>query len=120
MDPDADAKAIQALRAQCQRNKREVLTPLGATVLFGISNAAVRAARLEGKVKPELTASVTAKDVHLINLDSALRYWRLADGMAKTLAHMRMRGTPVAVGSEFYVILHPGEVVKPFEPGTRA
>ena len=30
---------------------------------------------------------------------------------------MRSRGTPVAIGSEFYVILHPGDAVKPFDSG---
>ena len=117
MVPNVDAKAIEELRAQCRRDQREVVTPLGATVLFGISNAAVRTARLQGKVKPELTASMTAKDVHLINLQSALRYWQLPEAMEQTLTLMRTRGTLAAVGSEFYVILHAGEAVKPFDPG---
>ena len=93
-----NAKGIEELRAQCRRDQREVLTPLAATVLFGISNAAVRAARLQGKVKPELTLSITAKDVHLINLESALRYWRLPEAMQRTLTVMRSRGTPVPSG----------------------
>ena len=117
MVSSADANAIEDIRAQCRQDQREVLTPLGATVLFGISNAAVRTARLQGKVKPELTASITAKDVHLINLQSALGYWHLPEAMEQTLTLMRSHGTPVAVGSEFYVILHPGEAVTPFDPG---
>ena len=115
MDPDA--QAVEELRAQCRRDHREVLTPLAATRLFGISNAAVRAARLQGKVKPELTVSITAKHVHLINLESALRYWRLSEAMERTLSLMRSRGTPVAVGHQFYVILHAGEAIQPFDPG---
>ena len=103
--------------AQCQQEQREVLTPLAATRLFGISPAAVRAARLQGKVKPELTVSITAKHAHLINLESALRYWRLPEAMARTLTLKRSRGTPVAVGSQFYVILHAGEAIQPFDPG---
>ena len=117
MVPNANAMAIEELRTQCRRDQREVLTPLAATVLFGISNAAVRTARLQGKVKPELTASITAKDVHLINLQSALRYWHLPEAMLQTLTLMRTHSTPVAVGSEFYVILHAGEAVKPFDAG---
>ena len=93
-----------------------MLTPRAATTLFGISNAAVRTARLSGKVRPELTISITAKDVHLIDLNSALHYWRLREGMQDTLDRMRRDGTTVSVGSDFYNVLHADEVVKPFEP----
>ena len=113
---EADVIAAQALREQCRREGREVLTPLAATTLFGISNAAVRTARLSGKVRAELTISVTAKDVHLINLNSALHYWRLREDMRDTLARMRRDGATVSVGSDFYNVLHADEVVKPFQP----
>ena len=114
---DVDANSIEALREQCRRDGREVLTPKAATVLFGITNASVRAARLHGKVKPECTFSITAKRVHLINLQSALDYWKLPEDMRETLARMRHCGTTAAVGSEFYNILHADEVVKLNEPG---
>ena len=111
-----DMNVIEALREQCRRDGREVLTPKAAMVLFGISDAAVRAARLHGKVKPELTIAVTDKPVHLISLDSALRFWKLPDDMQGTLARMRQYGTTAAVGPEFYNILHADKVVKLNEP----
>ena len=111
MAREADANALNALRERCRAEGRELLTPKAITALFDISNAAVRAARLHGKVTPEVTMAITGKPVDLINLESALRYWKLPEDMPTTLERMREHGTTATVGGQFYNILHDEDLM---------
>ena len=118
MDLDGGADAINALRERCRQAGRELLTPKAATVLFGVSDAAVRIARLRGHVATQLSIAASDREVQLLHLESALRYWRPPRGMQKTLAEMRRNGTMVSVGHEFYNILHTEKVLKANTPAT--
>ena len=52
--------------------KGEFLTPAAAARLFGISEAAVRAARLRGYVASPVVMGITGKSVHLLDVQSRL------------------------------------------------
>ena len=54
---------------------REVLTPRGVMHLFGLSEAAVRKARLKDKSGVRFVLSVTDRPVSMLSLDWALKQW---------------------------------------------
>ena len=53
----------------------EVLTPLGACFLFGRSGEAVRRAVREGHVETPFSLKFSAKEIRMIDLQSAIAYW---------------------------------------------
>ena len=66
---------LEKARALAEHLGCEVMTPQAAAKLFGISLAAVRAARLRGHVAVAFTLSIGGRPVHMLNLRRALRYW---------------------------------------------
>ena len=98
---------------------REVLTPQGAMGLFNLSESAVRKARLkwekavrEGHLKNvsvvRFVLTVTAKPVHMLSLDWALRQWGpLTPDDEKRLREMRETPHIFGLYGKKYVILHP-------------
>ena len=62
--------------ARAEQTGLEVLTPQAAAELFGVSLAAVRAARLGGHVKVSFTLNIGGRAVHMLQLSNARRYWR--------------------------------------------
>lgn len=88
------------------RNKPvEVLTPFACSVLFGRSGEAVRRATREGFVKSRLVVAFTAKQVRLIDLQSALNYW--GKPRTRQLKTMRKNMITLTVKGKRYEILHP-------------
>lgn len=59
----------------------DVLTPLAACTLFGRSGEAVRRAAREGHVHTRASLMLTAKQIRLIDLKSALAYWGRPGGV---------------------------------------
>lgn len=95
-----------------QTMQSELLTPGAAAYLFGISEAAVRAARLRGDVQSPVAVGITGKDVHLLDVRSALNYWgatRSPD--LRELDRMRRNGITMSVDEDVYHILHTRPVV---------
>lgn len=90
----------------------EVLTPIAACVLFGRSGEAVRRAVREGHVRTPFSLAFTAKEVRLIDLQSAAAYWSTERGIGLApweteIAEMRRYGTVIQVHETEYAILHP-------------
>ena len=91
----------------------DVLTPLGACVLFGRSGEAVRRAVREGHVATPFSLSFTSKEVRMIDLKSACSYW--AKGLMPTreaIARMRDFGVILRFGGIEYAVLHPSPLVQ--------
>ena len=92
----------------------ELLTPGAAAYLFGITESAVRAARLRGDVRSPVVMGITGKDIHLLDARSALAYWggsRPPD-MAE-FDRMRRNGTTMTVEDDTYHVLHTRPVLAP-------
>lgn len=95
----------------------DVLTPLGACVLFGRSGEAVRRAVREGHVATPLSLSFTAKEIRLIDLKSARRYWAedpwptYRRPFKEEIAEMRRFGVTLKFGGIEYAVLHPSPLV---------
>lgn len=105
---------MEAAKVEARLNGRELLTPAATSVLFGVSDAAVRTARLKGHVNAIAVLSPTVKETCLIPLTSALAYWsRDRKGKAyledfdDALDRMRLCGLTVWDGIRFYHVLHP-------------
>ena len=71
----AEEERVHKARKDAQEWGWEALTPQAAAVLFGISAAAVRTARIRGHVHTAFTIQLTGKAVHMLHLGSALDYW---------------------------------------------
>ena len=90
----------------------EVITPLAAVALFGISQPAIREARAKKNVKTLFTMRVTDRDVHLITLKSAKAFWirnyneERKERLEKNLTEMRDNGFTVAWRNMIFSILH--------------
>ena len=97
----------------------EVLTPLGACILFGRSTEAVRRAARERKVRVELIIDFEASPVRLIELESAQRYWKVPKypGRGDPLSDMRDCAPVFEVSGERYRILHPFALIRHDELG---
>ena len=103
---------------------REVLTPKGAMDLFDLSESAVRKARLKwedairkGHLKDDSAVrfilTVTAKPVHMLSLDWALRQWGpLAWDGEEKLRKMRESQHTFRLHGKDYLVLHPKPIVK--------
>ena len=91
----------------------QVLTPLAASVLFGRSGEAVRRAAREGHVRTRLALAFTAKQVRLLDLRSAVRYWAedpwpsYREPLESALASMRRCGVTLRYAATDYEVLHP-------------
>ena len=87
---------------------REVLTPRGVMCLFGLSEAAVRKARLKDESGVRFVLSVTGRPVSMLSLDWALKQWGPpdADGERK-LQRMRSSRHTFSLDGVSYLILHP-------------
>ena len=118
--PSADVlKASDAAR----RAGRELMTPKAVAELLGITDAAVRTARLHGRVESPFALSITQKKVHLVTVGSAVEYWVGPDSerVDEHLHAMRRNGTTMALGGEFWNILsdHPVDSPTPQGRGPR-
>ena len=90
----------------------EVLTPRGVMHLFGLSEAAVRKARLKDKRGVRFVLSVTDRPVSMLSLDWALKQWGPpdADGerkLQRKLQRMRSSRHMFSLDGVSYLILHP-------------
>ena len=102
---------------------RELMTPKAVAELLGITDAAVRTARLHGRVESPFALRLTQKTVHLVRVASAIDYWVGPDA-GRVDAHldaMRRNGTTMALGGEFWNILsdHPVDSPNPQGLGPR-
>ena len=94
------------------KDMQEVLTPLGAAVLFRRSGEAIRRAVREGLVESPFTISWTGKNVRMIDLESAAFYWGVdTDKSPKSclseLVRMREDAVLLTFGDKTYRVLHP-------------
>jgi len=90
----------------------ELLTPGAAAQLFGISESAVRAARLRGNVTSPIVMGISGKTVHLIDIRSALDFW----GESRTpdpneIDRLRRNGVIVSDDDEVFHVLHSQPVL---------
>ena len=93
---------------------QELLTPLAARALFGLSPESVRTAARKGHVDVPFTLDASGRDVQLIRLDSALEYWnqRKPPDLTGELAKMRENGQVMSVSNVVYTVLHPVPLVR--------
>ena len=85
----------------------ELLTPGAAAHLFGISESAVRAARLRGNVTSPVVMGISGKAVHLLDIKSAFDFW----GESRTLDpdeldRLRRNGIRVSADDDVFRVLH--------------
>ncbi len=100
---------VKEAKAIAQEYGFEVLTPLAAVNLFNITPAAVRAARNTDKVHAPFALWITDREVELIDLQSALDYWRRhvdPPELKDQLKNMRENGHTLAVDQTVYNVLH--------------
>lgn len=105
----------QQNRARLDENiEGELLTPGAAAYLFGITESAVRAARLRGDVQAPVVMGITGKDIHLIDARSALGYWGSSrPPNIDDFDRMRRNATAMTVEAQTYYILHTRPVLAP-------
>ena len=89
----------------------EVLTPLGACFLFGRSGEAVRRAVRKGHVETPFSLKFSAKEIRMIDLQSAIAYWAEAPWPFRPpldvqINEMRHNGITVRFDGMEYDILH--------------
>ena len=95
-----------------EESQWELMTPGAAAYLFGISEAAVRAARLRGDVRAPVVMGITGKDVYLLEVQSALDYWgdsRQPD--LDELERMRRNKLEMSADDDVYHLLHTRPVL---------
>ena len=96
---------------QIKRNE-EYLTPGAAARLFGISEAAVRAARLRGYVASPVIMGITGKAVHLLDMRSAFDYWEASHPPdTNELNRMRRNGVSLNLEDGLMHVLHSHPVL---------
>ena len=108
---------------KARRAGRELMTPKAVAELLGITDAAVRTARLHGRVESPFALRLTQKTVHLMGVRSALDYW-VGPGTELVDEHldaMRRHGTVMALGGKFWNVLsdHPVDSPNPQGLGPR-
>ena len=84
----------------------EVLAPLGACFLFGRSGEAVRRAVREGHVETPFSLKFSAKEIRMIDLQSAIAYWADLRSLDVQINEMRDNRITVRFGGMEYDILH--------------
>ena len=94
-------------RAQAQAHGRELLTPSATAGLFGVTPAAVRQARIRGRVESPFSLEVAGRPADLLTLESAVRFWRKALVNPDTLDRMRSNGLLITVRGKIFNVLHP-------------
>ena len=106
-----------------RRAGRELMTPKAVAELLGITDTAVRTARLHGRVESPFALSITQNKVHLVTVRSAVDYWVGPDAerVEEHLDAMRRNGTVMALGGEFWNVLsdHPVDSPNPQGLGPR-
>ena len=107
--PKAEIAREAAARAEARRGGRELLTPLGAASLFKKSPEAVRKAASKGNVDVVFDLWATERNVALILLKSAIRYW--GDPDPARLDAMREGGHVLGVDGVAYAVLHPKPLI---------
>ena len=73
---DARDMDTSRVKAEARAGGMELLTPNGAATLFGISDAAVRQARLRMRVDSPFTLDVGGRPADLLTLESAVAFGR--------------------------------------------
>ena len=104
---------------------REVLTPLGASVLFGKSGEAVRRAVENGSVQSPCALRFGERPIRLLDLESAIAFWHRSRPLEAALQDMRFKGITFAgqvqIGNDgpvkdddlcMFRILHPVPLVE--------
>ncbi len=86
-----------------------VLTPFACSVLFRRSGESVRRATRMGYVKTRLVVNFTGKQVRLIDLNDASKYWGKPN--AGQIKEMRRNGVILEVQGKKYAVLHPFPLV---------
>ncbi len=111
-EPDAD---VAAAAESARRAGRELITPKTLAELLGLTDAAVRTARLNGRVESPFALSLTGNKLHLITVASAIGYWigAASEAIEPHLDEMRRKGTTMALGGQFYNILSDRRVDEP-------
>ena len=94
------------------KDMSEVLTPLGASILFRRSGEAIRRAVREGYVESPFTISWTGKNIRMIELESAEFYWcvntdKSPQSYRQELFRMREDSVLLTFGDKTYRVLHP-------------
>ena len=86
----------------------EVLTPFGAAVLSGRTQGAVTKAVRERRVKAPVTLMFLGKEVRLVELASAMDYWKAADHRfhERTVAELRHFSFVIEYDGWRYRVLH--------------
>ena len=102
---DGEDTATARGKAQAQARGRELLTPSATAQLFGVTPAAVRQARIRGRVESPCSLEVAGRPADLLTLESAVKYWREAP--AADLDPMRHNGLLIAVRGKIFNVLHP-------------
>ncbi len=86
----------------------EVLTPLGAAVLSGRTLGAVAKAVRERRVKAPVTLMFLGKEIRLVELASALQYWKAEKHVfhKRTLGELRQFSFAIEYDDFRYRVLH--------------
>ena len=73
-----DARDAETSRGKAEARARgmELLTPNGAATLFGVTDAAVRQARLRMRVASPFILEVSGRPAYLLTLESAVAHWQ--------------------------------------------
>ncbi|MCY4156970.1 MAG: hypothetical protein OXF66_06015 [Gammaproteobacteria bacterium] len=118
--PNAD---VAAAAESARRAGRELVTPKALAELLGLTDTAIRTARLNGRVESPFALALTGKKLHLITVASAINYW-IGESPGEIEPHldaMRRKGTTMVLGGQFYNILSDRRVDEPglLRPGPR-
>lgn len=105
---EAEKKRQREARRNAEERHLELLTPETASVLFGITLTAVGMARRNGNIYAPFVLDLSGRELHLINLESAMAYWhnKKRPDFDAVLADMRQNGHVMGFGSLGYNILH--------------
>ena len=111
--PHSATDLHQAAKHEAQDLNLELLTPLAAAELFKKSGATVRRAILEGHIIAPYKLQVTARPVKLIDLPSALKYWKndYRDDLDSDIDRMRTNGQVVNINGAYFNILSTKHLV---------
>ena len=118
-ESSAPSAEVRKASENALRSGRELMTPKAVAELLGITDTAVRTARLHGRVESPFALRLTQKTVHLVRVDSAIAYWVGSDSgpVDEHLGAMRRNGTVMALGGEFWNVLSDHPVDSPTSQG---
>ena len=118
--PDAAPFVESELERQREAKERakvggfELLTPQATMSLFNLTGSAVRQARLGGHVHARVILEVSDSPVYLLDLQSAMDYWRSRrrPDFCHVLDDMRKHGHLLGVGPAVYNVLHVKPIIR--------